>query len=378
MIVSSFLTWVQTAPAGSRAQAVAALAKAYLFSEMDAEERETAEAALTFMLDDPEPDVRCAIAEVLGPAEGVPPHIISALLCDEDSVALPVLAHSPSISVGELVDIVATSGVARVCAIARRTCVPVGLAAAICEVAPLEAIETLLENPGAVLRERMFQRIIDRFGGERSIQDALLKREDLSLPMRHMLIRRYTEDLREHPLLTGGIHTQSPQRLVADAQDRATISLAYDAGAEEQLGLIEHLVASGQMTSLLLLRAVCTGALQFFEKAVVRLSGVNPKYVHSVLKTPDSSTLYALLSKCGLPKRTHRVFSAALEAWALADTLTMERWGKARLVVTELLDEQDRLGLEELGDLQDLLVRLSYEASRESAKARVSSILSAA
>ncbi|MDD7910553.1 DUF2336 domain-containing protein [Pseudovibrio exalbescens] len=357
---------------------MSALAKAYLFSEMDAEERDSAEAALTFMLDDPDVSVRVALAEVLGPAEGAPPHIISTLLCDEETVALPVLEASSSISEGELVDLVATSSAARVCAIARRQPVSIGLAAAICEVAPFEAILELLGNKRAVLRDRMFQRIIDRFGGERSIQDALLAREDLSLPLRHMLIRRYTEELRDHPLVSNGVHSQSPQRLVADAQDRATVALAYDAAQEEQSALIEHLISSHQMTSLLLLRAVCTGALVFFERAVVRLSGVNERHVSSVLKSPKSSTVSALLAKCGLPKRTHPVFVAALEAWALADTLNMDRWGKARLVVTELLDEQDSLELEELGDLQDLLVRLSYEASRESARERVSSMLSAA
>ena len=58
MIVRQFLQWVRTAPAGERAEATGALARAYLYSDLTADDRGAAEGAMLMQLDDPSPLVR--------------------------------------------------------------------------------------------------------------------------------------------------------------------------------------------------------------------------------------------------------------------------------------------------------------------------------
>ena len=65
VIVEAFLRWVETAKSGDRARAASALGRAYLQSEMQPEERKAAEMAMTFLLDDPSPKVRLALAEAI-------------------------------------------------------------------------------------------------------------------------------------------------------------------------------------------------------------------------------------------------------------------------------------------------------------------------
>ena len=55
MIIRQFLLWARTAPPGQRAEAVGALARAYLYSDLSPEDRWEAETAMTALLDDPSP-----------------------------------------------------------------------------------------------------------------------------------------------------------------------------------------------------------------------------------------------------------------------------------------------------------------------------------
>src|SRR5580692_322164 len=53
MIVRHFLQWVRTAPAGERAEATSALARAFLYSDLTPDDRGAAEGAMLMLLDDP-------------------------------------------------------------------------------------------------------------------------------------------------------------------------------------------------------------------------------------------------------------------------------------------------------------------------------------
>ena len=80
MIARRLLAWARIAPAGARADAPSALARAFLFSHMSDEDRYEAEIALTVMLDDHSPLVHCALAEAVAHATDVPHHFVTGLV----------------------------------------------------------------------------------------------------------------------------------------------------------------------------------------------------------------------------------------------------------------------------------------------------------
>src|SRR5919206_1504267 len=82
MIVRHFLQWVRTAPAGQRADATSALARAYLHSDLSPDDRIAAEGAMVMLLDDPSPLVRHALAEALGSSRDAPATVMHALIND--------------------------------------------------------------------------------------------------------------------------------------------------------------------------------------------------------------------------------------------------------------------------------------------------------
>ena len=72
MIVRQFISWIRTAPAGERAEATRALARAWLISDLSEDDRIAAEGALLMLLDDPSPLVRQAMAEVFARSAEAP------------------------------------------------------------------------------------------------------------------------------------------------------------------------------------------------------------------------------------------------------------------------------------------------------------------
>src|SRR5688572_25800002 len=130
MIVRQFLQWLREAPAGERAEATSALARAYLYSDLSENDRAAAEGAMIMLLDDPSPLVRRALADVFATSNYAPPIVVHSLAADQPDVASPILQWSPMFLDADLVDAVATGEPARQVAIAARSHLPCAVSAA--------------------------------------------------------------------------------------------------------------------------------------------------------------------------------------------------------------------------------------------------------
>src|SRR5688572_29057772 len=129
MVVSHFLKWINTAKANERAAAASALARAYVQHDLPFEDRCAAEAALTLLLDDPSAKVRKAMAEALALSRNAPLQVISTLAGDQPEVAAVVLARSPLLTDGDLIERVASGGKTTQMLIADRPAVSMELSA---------------------------------------------------------------------------------------------------------------------------------------------------------------------------------------------------------------------------------------------------------
>src|SRR5208282_2679204 len=188
MIVRHFLDWVRTAPAGKRAEATAALARAYLYSDLSPDDAAAAEGAMLMLLDDTSPMVRRALADALAASPSAPPAIVLALAADQPQIAAPVLALSPLFVDADLVDAVATGGAAVQAAIASRAELPCSVAAAVAEVGAAEACLVLVENRAAEIAPFSMNRIVERFGHLAAIRESLLVRDDIPAATRQALV----------------------------------------------------------------------------------------------------------------------------------------------------------------------------------------------
>jgi uncharacterized protein (DUF2336 family) len=369
MIVRQFISWVRTAPAGERAEATRALARAWLISDLTEEDRAAAEGALLMLLDDASPLVRQAMAEVFARSTHAPAAIIEALSLDQPSVALPVLEHSPLLIDADLVDIVATGDCEMQCAIARRINLPVSVGAAIAEVGSASAALELIENPHAELASFSWDRIVERHGHLAAIRESLLVLEDLPAATRAALVAKLSDTLAQFVVARNWLSADRAGRLTSEARDRSTVNIAAQSRGEDMRGLVQHLRATGQLTAGLILRALLSGNIELFDHALAELSGLPPARVSALLHDRGGASLQALLSRAGLPESTFAAFRVALEASHEAGFIdTVD--GAARLrrqMVERVLThcETDRQAAE---PLLILLRRFATESAREEAR----------
>jgi uncharacterized protein (DUF2336 family) len=369
MIVRQFINWIRTAPAGERAEATRSLARAWLISDLSAEDRAAAEGALLMLLDDASPLVRQAMAEVFARSSEAPAAIVQALSLDQPSVALPVLEHSPLLIDADLVDIVATGNCEMQCAIARRLKLPASVCAAIAEVGTAAAALELIENAYAELAPFSWDRIVERHGHLAAIRESMLVLEDLPAATRAALVAKLSETLAQFVVARNWLSADRAGRVTSEARDRSTINIAARSRGEDISGLVRHLRATGELTAGLILRALLSGNLELFDSALAELSGLPKTRVSALLHDRGGASLRALLQRAGLPESTFAAFHVALESChegGFVDNVKDAVRLRRRMVERVLTHcETDRGATE---PLMILLRRFATESAREEAR----------
>ena len=368
MIVRQFLQWMRTAPAGQRAEATAALARAYLYSDLSTDDRAAAEGALLMLLDDPSPLVRGDLARALAFSENSPPAVILGLAADQPEVACWVLEHSPLLLDADLVDAVATGQAQIQAAIANRSALPCPVAAAIAEVGTAEACLILVENPSAALAAFSLDRIVARYGHLAAIREAMLQRSDLPAVTRHALVAKLSQTLAGFVTAREWLEEDRAQRVAKEACEKATVTLAAVSPEYEIRPLIRHLRESGQLNAGLMLRALLSGNIDMFVEVLAELSDVPLARVSALVHDRGSSGLHAVFDAAGLPASTYPAFRAAIEALGEGG---FDPGGASRLrrrmverVLTRCADEAQI----ETAPLLMLLRRFAAEAARDEAR----------
>jgi uncharacterized protein (DUF2336 family) len=368
MIVRQFLQWTRTAPAAERSDATAALARAYLYSELSPDDRAAAEGALIMLLDDPSPMVRAELARALAFSESAPPAVILGLAGDQPEVASWVFEYSPLLLDTDLVDAVANGDTQTQSAIANRDDLPSSVAAALAEVGAAEACLVLIENRCAEIAAFSLDRIVARHGHLAAIREAMLQRDDVPAATRQALVAKLSETLAGFVAARAWLDPDRAQRVAKEACEKATVTLAAEAPDDEIRPLIRHLRESGQLNAGLVLRALLSGNEEMFIEALAELSDMPIARVSALVYDKASSAFRAVFDAAGLPASAYPAFREAVEAMREGG---FDPGGATRLkrrMVERVLTRCADQGGVDIAPLMTLLRRFAAEAAREEAR----------
>lgn len=370
MMAQKFLEWIRTAYPVERAEGTARLARAFLYDDLPAPEREEARLILTALLEDSSPRVRRALAETFASATTVPHYMVLTLAGDHSDIAAIVLARSPLLSDAELVDCAATSDAFAQSAIALRPSVRAPVAAALAEVGACEALISLALNPGAEVLEFSFRRMIERHGHNADLREALLARPDLSAALHSDLAGAAVKALSAQLAATGGLPPEQALSLTIAAREKANVQIAAKSACESQgaLNFVAHLRGSGQLTAGLLLRGLLCGNKHLLEAALCELTGLPMARVAGFVAETKGAGFAALYRKAEMPVRLLPAFVAGLEAVAQARCGGPMNAKLRRPIITRVLKA---CALVNRGELDPLIVRLRQleaEAARNEAR----------
>ncbi|MFK3693127.1 DUF2336 domain-containing protein [Agrobacterium tumefaciens] len=367
VIVQAFLRWSEKAGSTERAKAAYALGRTYLQSDLAPENRDAAYMTMTYLLDDPSPRVRLALAEALADAPDAPRAILVSLAEDQLEIACTVITRSPALSEADLVDIAARGESLTRSLIAARPGLARGVCAALAEVGDLPETVIMLENDQAFITPFSLRRIAERHGGDADVRDLLLRREELPADARHLLVRRISEALAGSSLVHAMIARQRAEGLFREAEDSATILIASNVSSSELPSLVEHLRQRLELTPALLIHAVCSGRLEFFTAAMVNLSGLDDRKVRAILATGRPHALKALFQSVGLFGDVVGVFIEATMMWRRAARSQVPE-APASVSAELLAHFRDVDGSEALFELLHAVRKLTLTEERQKAR----------
>jgi uncharacterized protein (DUF2336 family) len=137
---------------------------------------------------------------------------------------------------------------------------------------------------------------------------------------------------------------------------------------------------SGQLTSLLLLRALLSGNARFVAETFAELSGVSAERVASVLADHNAHGFRALYERAGLPQPAFEAFRAAVQALQEfgPDSDLFGTSMLKRRMVERVLALYAGNGGREIDYLLALLRRFAAEVAREEARYFTADLVAAA
>ncbi|WP_421594463.1 DUF2336 domain-containing protein [Shinella sp. M27] len=364
MIVHAFLRWVETARAADRAKAASVLAKAYAKARIAPDDRRAAEMAMIFLLDDPAPKVRLALAEALAECEDAPRAVILPLAEDQPEIAARIILCSSLLTDADLVDLAAKGSDVTRMLIAHRSYVSRAVCAAMAEVGGAPDVLALMENEGAVLSRRSLCRIAERLGDDAEIRALLLDRDDLPSDARQALVEKIGTALAGFGLIQAAIGENRVERITREACDVATIGMVADVAAVEMPDLVEHLRLTGRLTPVFLMHALCTGRAEFFAAAITNLSGQAERRVRSILSDGREAAVRALYETAGLGRDISTLFTEATMLWRRE-----AKGEESDFSVSELLLSRARAaGNAACQSMLELVERLAIAEQRQTAR----------
>jgi len=304
----------------ARAQTTAKIAAEFDAASLTEAERRIAEQIFRTLVKDTEVLVREALAAHLKSTPELPHDVALALARDVDSVALPVLKFSEVLTDDDLIGIVRGREPAKQVAIAQRSGVSEAVSDALVETGNEAAVAQLVGNEGAELSAGALDRVIDNFKESASVGDSLARRPNLPPIIAERVVSALTERLQAYLVSKQDVSADVASTLIFQARERATVTLIDYGSSEAELeSLIDQLHHKERLTPSLLLRALCVGDLNFFERAMSKLTDLPLQNVRILIHDKGMLGLEPVYLRARMPKSLFPAFRAAISLVAETD-----------------------------------------------------------
>ncbi len=297
----------------TRARTTAKIAAQFDARTLSPAERRIAEDIFRALVKDTGILVREALAAHLKSTPDLPHDVALALAKDVDSVALPMLKFSEVLTEEDLIEIVRSQEPAKQAAIAQRPTVTAGVSEALVATGNEQAVARLIGNEGAVLSEAALDQVIDCYEQSAAVADSLVRRVNLPPAISERVVSALSERLQDYLVSKHEVSPDVASTLILQARERATVTLIDFGSSDAELdSLIEQLHRKQRLTPSLLLRALCVGDLNFFERAMARVADLPLQNVRVLIHDKGMLGLEPLYLRTDLPKALYPAFRAAI------------------------------------------------------------------
>jgi uncharacterized protein (DUF2336 family) len=324
--------------------------------------------------------VRATLADELMHVANLNQDMIFAIVADENEIALPFLATTPSLNPWHMQAILRVGDDARQAVVAGRPDIVLDVVSYIVRAGHAAAVVALLGNRRAKLTPSDMQQIFARLGQVADVVDLLLTRENLPVDIRITQAKRAAVRMRQMMAERGWLPANDAHDLVADAEEGAVLEVLKQATDTQRMQGIAFLAAQNMLTPSLVVRAACLGEMEVVAAALAHLTGQQTDRVLSAMRTRGSSGVRSLLNRSMLPSGCHAIVSAACEVTAQITeegiALDADHFGRRLLEI--LMLEFGGLVPRDQAKLMDFVGRFADERVRKIARKLKADMLRAA
>jgi uncharacterized protein (DUF2336 family) len=277
-------------------------------------EGQLAEAIAGLLVKDSESMVRQALAEAIADCCNLSPGIAERLAHDQIEVARAILACSPALDDGTLIEILRQGEAAKGIAIAGRMPMSTAVIGALLDSGRPPVVGQLMDNHRVHIPERCLDRVIDEYGEHQPVVDRLMRRPGLP----PTLVDRLTE------MIGKQLHWDLVTYRAADPDDAAKLMTATRRQAERKLKpgdaedramfvAMHERLASGDVGRSEVLTMLRDCEIREFEAALSLLARMELRLTRKLLYSADKRALALLCHRAGLGTPQYLVIRMALD-----------------------------------------------------------------
>ena len=277
------------------------------------DERKFARKLLIHIAEDSAEMVRRALAVTLKNSPKLPRDVAVKLSEDIESIAVPVLTHSPVFTDEDLVEVLKSKAAAKIIAVAKRVSVSDHVARAIIRFGDSQAVAEVAANDGALISEQTASEMLDIYKNEDLIAESMIARRDLPPKIVEKMITLVSEDMAVKITQRHAVSPDVAIDLATRTRERATLDFIDQSWVSKDLkGLVARIHAEGRLTTSLLIRGICSGQMRFAEHGLARLSGISVQKAVLMIHDGGPFGLKALCVRAGLNENMAQIIRAAV------------------------------------------------------------------
>ncbi len=262
---------------------------------------------------DVEATVRATLSRGLRHSRELPHDVAMKLADDIDSVALPILAESLVLTDDDLVEIVHHGSPGKQEAIAGRPNLTETVSDALITHAEAPAVAVLMANKTARIAEDSLNYAVSRFAENDTVKEAMVLRHTLPITVSERLVTLVSREFQEHLVKRHALSPAAAADIVLASREHAVIHLSMGSTDEDLRRMVTQMHHNGRLTPGLILRALCTGDIAFFEAAIATRGDVPVSNAQILIHEPSRRGLAALYKKAGMPDALYGAVRAAVD-----------------------------------------------------------------
>ena len=261
--------------------------------------------------------VRRALAVTLKNSPKLPRNIAVILAQDTETIAVPVLSHSPVFSDEDLIQILKSRAAAKAMAVAKRVSVSDVVARAIIRFGDSQAIAEVAANDGALISEETATEMLDIYKdtdliGQNIMAKGIIARRDLPPKIVEKMITLISEDMAIRLVKRHSVPADLAIDLASRTRERAVLDFVDQSWVSKDLAeLVEAIDGQGRLTDSLILRAAGSGQIRFVEQGLATLANVSLRKTILMIHDGGPFGLNSLCKRANMSESSTQIIRAA-------------------------------------------------------------------